>query len=97
VPLLLFPLLLPEPSKPLFFPFPFSLPLPLHVPSLLVLGTRGGGASWGHGGSCYGGRGGSSCYGGRGIERGGLSLCRRVVQLDLLEFEVITDSVEGRE
>jgi hypothetical protein len=30
-----------------------------------------------------------------GVECGGLSLGCRVVQLDLLEFEVITDSVEG--
>jgi hypothetical protein len=30
-----------------------------------------------------------------GVERGGLSLGYRVVQLDLLEFEVVTDSVEG--
>jgi hypothetical protein len=34
---------------------------------------------------------------GHGVEYGGLSLGRRVVQLDPLEFEVIADDVEGGE
>jgi hypothetical protein len=34
---------------------------------------------------------------GCGVERGGLSLGCRVAQLDLLEFEVIADGVEGGE
>jgi hypothetical protein len=44
-PLLLFPLLLPEPPKLLFLPFPFPLPLPLPLSSLLGLGAGGGGAA----------------------------------------------------
>jgi hypothetical protein len=32
-----------------------------------------------------------------GVECGGMSLGRRVVQLDLLEFEVVADGVEGGE
>jgi hypothetical protein len=34
---------------------------------------------------------------GRGVERRGLSLGHQVVQLDLLEFEVIVDGVDGGE
>jgi hypothetical protein len=34
---------------------------------------------------------------GRRVEHEGLSLGRRVVQLDLLEFKVIVDGVEGGE
>jgi hypothetical protein len=32
-----------------------------------------------------------------GVERGGLSLGHRVVQLNLLEFKVVADGVEGGE
>jgi hypothetical protein len=45
VPLLLLPLLLPEPSEPLFLPFPFPFPFPLPLPPLLGLGIRGLGAA----------------------------------------------------
>jgi hypothetical protein len=99
---LLLTLLLSESPESLFLPFPFPLLFPLPLPPLLVLGQEGEGPPedmavpaatawrqlllW---------RAPSSW--GRGVERGGLSLGRRVVQLDLLKFEVIADDVEGGE
>jgi hypothetical protein len=45
---LLLQLLLLEPPKPLFLPFP----LPLSLSPLLGVGARGGGVARGHNGSC---------------------------------------------
>jgi hypothetical protein len=88
----------PEPSEPLFLTFPLPLPLP----PLLGLGVGGGGSTGGHNGSCCGGRGAATAEEDTlllrgGVERGGLPLGHRVVHLDLLEFEVIADGVEGGE
>jgi hypothetical protein len=77
----------------LFLPFAVPLPLPL----LLGLGAGGRGVVGGHDGSYCGGRGGSYSCRGHGVKHGGLSLGHLVVQLNLLEFEIVADGVEGGE